>query len=69
MCGYENPNYLIIYLALLRFVARVEFNNLVSPCFVIGRGVKGYGVRGKEQGEIQLKGLLGNNVLYSGTLP
>lgn len=69
MCGYEKPNYLIIYLALLRFVAGVEFNNLVSPCFVMSRGVKGYRVRGKEQGEIQHRGLMGNNVLYTGTLP
>lgn len=54
MCGYEKPNYLIIYVALLSSVARVGFNNLVSPCFVMGRGVKGCRVRGKEQGEIQL---------------
>lgn len=30
MCGYEKPNYLIFYLALFRFVATVEFINLVS---------------------------------------
>lgn len=55
MCGYEKPNYLIIYLALLRFAARVEFNNLVSPCFVMGRGVKAE-VRGKEQEECRAGG-------------
>lgn len=51
MCGCEKPNYLIIYLALLRFAARVEFNNLVSPCFVMGRGL-----RGKEQEECSAAG-------------
>lgn len=37
MCGYEKPNYLIIYLALLSFVARVVFNNLVAPMLCDGK--------------------------------
>lgn len=48
MCGYEKPNHLIIYLALLRFVARVEFNNLVSPMLCDGK--RGKRLQGEGKG-------------------